>query len=126
MNCMGCRKQAELNSLRAAKKRFESGREVSQLKAELEKEKHRTAVLSDRVDKYEAENKELHAKCDFYKNRYKVKADLYETLVEKYTSLQNTVSDHLLMNDIVLWNAIISLCLNLWKITRTKRVRLPS
>ena len=66
------------------------------------------------------------AKCDSYKNRYKVKADLYETLVEKYTSLQNTVSDHLLMNDIVLWNAIISLCLNLWKITRTKRVRLPS
>ena len=34
-NCMGCRKQSELNSLRAAVKRFEDGREYSKLSDEI-------------------------------------------------------------------------------------------
>jgi hypothetical protein len=41
---MNCQKQYELNSLRAAKKRFESGKEVSLLKEDLEKEKPMTRL----------------------------------------------------------------------------------
>jgi hypothetical protein len=67
---MNCQKQYELNSLRAAKKRFESGKEVSQLKAELEKEKRKTAALTDQVNKYKWKSEELRTECDFYKNSY--------------------------------------------------------
>ena len=112
-NCMGCRKQAELNSLRAAKKRFESGKEVSLLKVDLEKEKRKNAVLTDQVNKYKAENKELRADRDSYRNSYEIENGLYRTLVEKYTSLQNIVSDHSLTNDETLWSAIDKLVLDL-------------
>lgn len=113
MNCMNCQKQYELNSLRAAKKRFESGKEVSQLKAELEKEKRKTAALTDQVNKYKWKSEELRTECDFYKNSYEIEKDHHETLVEKYTSLQNTVSNRELMNDEALWNTIDKLVLDL-------------
>ena len=111
--CMNCQKQYELNSLRAAKKRFESGKEVSQLNAELEKEKRKTAALTDQVNKYKWKSEELRTECDFYKNSYEIEKDHHETLVEKYTFLQNTVSNRELMNDEALWNTIDKLVLDL-------------
>lgn len=61
-NCMGCRKQAELNSLRAAVKRFEDGREIKNRSEELERNRRilekscrDNKVLTDELNSLRAE-----------------------------------------------------------------------
>lgn len=70
-NCMVCRKQAELNSLRAAVKRFEDGREIKNRSEEMERtrrmlEKSRSdnKTLIDEVNSLRAENKSLRISCE--------------------------------------------------------------
>ena len=111
--CMSCRKQAELNSLRAAKKRFESGKEISQLKEKLEKEQRKNVALNDQLNKLKTENKELRNELDSYKRNYESERVQNETLVEKLYSLKNTVSFHELNNGEALRNAIDKLVLDL-------------
>jgi hypothetical protein len=112
-NCMGCVKMNELTSLRAAKKRFESGKEVIRLKEALEKEQRRNAELTESLNKIRAELGKQRTGHDFYQDRYETLNDQYEVLVQKYLNLQNTISDHEFMNAERLRKAIDALVLGL-------------
>ena len=99
--------------MRVAKKRFESGKEVSQINANLEKEQHKNSALADELKKTKEENQDLRYELDAYKNSYEYERDKYETLAQKFFSLQGTVSFHDLVNDQRLQSIIDKLVLDL-------------
>ena len=111
--CMGCQKQSELNSLRAAKKRFESGKEVIQLKEELEKEKRKNAKLTDALNERQEDNKELRSELAFYKTSYEAEKERNEILVQKIIVLQDINLQKIQTNNEALYASMDKLVLGL-------------
>ena len=74
--CMSCRKQAELNSLRAAVKRFEDGREMKKISGELEKTGRKlekaaseNAALKEEIHTLRMENRSLKSSLESERDR---------------------------------------------------------
>ena len=99
-HCMGCRKQAELTSLRAAVKRFEDGREVSNLKTDLKKANRKVNSLKPENDRLKAENHQLRMDNRFYHEQNEDLEQQIEDLSNRFLDMQTRIDvDSLFQSD---------------------------
>ena len=99
-SCCGCRKQSELNSLRAAVNRFENGKEYQTLTDERDKATQRYArceerrrQLSEENRRLKTENRSLLASEESTRMRYERLLSVYETLQETFERQKAIESD---------------------------------
>ena len=90
-SCMNCRKQAELNSLRSAVKRFEDGREFQFLSEErdkavrkFDKSERQRLQLTEENQKLRTENRSLSSSGESLRKRYDRLLSAYDSLQEHY------------------------------------------
>ena len=90
-DCISCPKFSELKSLRAAKKRFESGKEVEQLNSALGKAKRKLEVFAKENDRLKEENSRLRNDNRFFMDKNDDLNKRYSILVEKHLKLQERI-----------------------------------
>jgi len=102
-NCFGCIKQNELQSLRAAVKRFENGREMQNLINERDKAVRKTEGLEKKIDQLLAEirqleddNRSLSLSLSSLEGRYEGLLSAYDTLRERVEEKDRIDPDDLL------------------------------
>ena len=99
-DCFGCTKQAELNSLRAAAKRFEDGTEAKRIIAErdkaarrLEKCEEQRLSLAEENRKLKAENRSLSLSLSSADGNYERLLAAYKRAMDYYAELEIMQSD---------------------------------
>ncbi len=99
-DCFGCTKQAELNSLRAAAKRFEDGTEAKRIIAErdkaarrLEKCEEQRLGLAEENRKLKAENRSLSLSLSGAEGNYERLLAAYKRAMDYYAELEIMQSD---------------------------------
>lgn len=102
-NCMSCRKQAELQSLRAAVKRFESGRGMQNIISERDKavrkaeglEKKNLQLLAE-IRQLEEDNRSLSLSLKSVEGRYEGLLSAYDSLRERIEAKDRIDPDDLI------------------------------
>ena len=99
-DCFGCTKQAELNSLRAAAKRFEDGTEAKRIIAErdravrrLEKCEEQRLSLAEENRKLKAENRSLSLSLSGAEGNYERLLAAYKLAMDYYAELETMQSE---------------------------------
>lgn len=89
-SCLGCHKQSELNSLRAAVKRFEDGRQYQTLLDERDKARQRYARCEEQRRQLSEENRKLKTENRSLLSSEESTRMRYERLLSVYDSLQGS------------------------------------
>lgn len=92
-DCFGCRKQAELQSLRAEVKRFESGREMQNIINERDKAVRKTECLEKKINQLLAEIRQLKEDNRSLSLSLSSVEGRYEGLLSAYDSLRERVEE---------------------------------
>ena len=115
MTCMGCRKQSELMSLRAAVKRFESGKEVKNLNDDLQKKIRKIESLQKDNDRLSEEAHRLRQENSSLQRDLKIERSSYEDILNAYNRLNERVTEAELILSDSLSEKIDKLVLDLMK-----------